>query len=104
MTSLVLKLVDRAEGSSVRGMIGPDGLQVFSVYDFISIACGYKDTGATARKVFKRLTSDGSEYMEETVSALPQFTLPWAERARHPLHDYQGAPEAPDDPWRQSGG
>ena len=45
-------------------MIGPDGMQVFFVYDFMYTAFGYKDTGATASKVFKRLTSDGSEYME----------------------------------------
>ncbi len=72
----MLKLIDRAEGSSVRGMIGPNGMQVFSVYDFISIACGYKDTGATARKMFKRLTSDDSEYLEETVASCHSLRFP----------------------------
>lgn len=69
MSSLLLKLVDRAEGSSVRGMVGPDGMQVFSVYDFMTNACGYKDTGATARKEFQRLIGNGSEHQNAVVAS-----------------------------------
>jgi hypothetical protein len=76
MTSLVLKLVDRAEGSSVRGMIGPDGLQVFSVYDFMTVACGYGNGGGSARNEFKRLTKDDSEFKEEIVASCYSLRFP----------------------------
>ena len=69
MSSLVLKLIDSPEGSSVRGVVTPEGFQFFSVFDFMTIACGYKDTGASARKEYIRLTSDGSEYKDEVVAS-----------------------------------
>jgi len=69
MSSLVLKLVDAAEGSSVRGMVGSDGMQIFSIYDFMTNACGYGNSGASARNEFKRLISDGSEHKNEVVAS-----------------------------------
>jgi hypothetical protein len=69
MSSLVLKLIDSPEGSSVRGVVTPEGFQFFSVFDFMTTACGYKDTGASARKEYIRLTSDGSEYKDEVVAS-----------------------------------
>ena len=76
MSSLVLKLIDRAEGSSVRGMIGPDGMQVFSVYDFLTVACGYGNSGASARNEFKRLTKDESEFKNEIVASCYSLRFP----------------------------
>ena len=76
MSSLVLKLVERPDGSLARGMIGPDGMQVFSVYDFMTTACGYVDTGATARKEFGRLTKDGSDHKEEIEASCRSLHFP----------------------------
>lgn len=76
MSSLMLKLVETAESSSVRGMIGPAGLQIFSVYDFMTVACGYKDAGAGARKEFKRLTNDDSTHREEIVASCHSLHFP----------------------------
>ena len=42
---------------------------IFSVYDLMTIACGYMDTGATARKEFRRLIKDGSKYQQEIVAS-----------------------------------
>ncbi len=47
MSSLLLKLAD-GEGQSIRGK-ELEGTQYFSVYDFMTKACAYKDTGASAR-------------------------------------------------------
>lgn len=90
MSSLVLKLIDRAEGSSVRGMIGPDGMQVFSVYDFLTISCGYESSGATARKEFQRLTKDGSEYQREVVALCHYCKFPGARQRDTPCMTIRG--------------
>ncbi len=62
MSSLLLRLAD-GEGQSIRGK-EHEGAQWFSVYDFMTKACAYKDTGASASKEFKRLTSEGGEFRE----------------------------------------
>lgn len=90
MSSLVLKLVDTAEGSSVRGMFGPDGMQVFSVYDFMTAACGYKDTGATARKEFQRLIGSGSEHQDEVVASCHYWKFPGARQRDTPCMTIRG--------------
>ena len=76
MSSLLLKLVDRAEGSSARGMVTPDGKQVFSVYDFMTSACGYGNSGGSARSEFKRLIGDGSEYKNEVLASCYSLHFP----------------------------
>ena len=45
--------------ASLRGMTSPDGLQVFSVYDFITLACQKTDGGAYARKTYSNIMKDG---------------------------------------------
>ncbi len=72
-SSLVLRITG---DDTIRGMLTLDGIQVFSVYDFMTKACGYKDTGAIARKEFKRLTSDGSEHKEEIVASCHNLHFP----------------------------
>lgn len=72
----MLKLIDRAEGSSVRGMVTQNGMQVFSVYDFMTIACGYGNSGCSARNEFKRLIKDGSEYKKEIVAQCYNLHFP----------------------------
>ena len=74
-TTLMLKLVGD-NSTKLRGMLAPDGMQVFSVYDFMTKACGYKDTGATARKEFIRLTKDGNEFQTEVVALCHYLKFP----------------------------
>lgn len=90
MTSLVLKLVDLAEGASVRGMMKPDGVPAFSVYDFMKITCGYKDTGATARKEWMRLIGRNSEFKDELVAILHFCKFPEAGSRVTPCMTIQG--------------
>ena len=90
MSSLLLKLVDRAEGSSVRGMVTPDGKQAFSVYDFMTSACGYKDTGASARKEFKRVIGDGSQHQNEVVASCHYLKFPGAGQRDTPCMTIRG--------------
>ena len=54
MASLLLKLTSNA---SVRGMTSLNGMQVFSVYDFLTFVCQKTDNGVYARKTFSRLTA-----------------------------------------------
>jgi hypothetical protein len=42
----------------------------------MTIACGYMDTGATARKEFRRLINDGSEYQQEIVASCNSLHFP----------------------------
>ena len=69
MSSLLLKLSNNDYETIIRGKVNEDGIQVFSVYDFITVSCGYKDSGATARKEFVRLIREGSEHAEEVVES-----------------------------------
>ena len=69
MSSLVLKLINNGEDFIVRGKMDEEGIQLFSVFDFITVSCGYKDSGATARKEFVRLIREGSEHAEELVAS-----------------------------------
>jgi hypothetical protein len=70
MAGLVLKLTGD-DTNGIRGMLAPDGMQVFSVYDFMTKACGYnsKDVGATARNEFERLISPTSDVKDEVVAS-----------------------------------
>jgi hypothetical protein len=63
MSSLLLKLAD-GEGQSIRGK-EHEGAQWFSVYDFMSIACGKLGKVSYAKNTFSRLVQDGSEYKNE---------------------------------------
>jgi hypothetical protein len=64
-TTLMLKLVGN-DSSKLRGMVAPDGLQVFSVYDFMTKACAKNDKGAYARKWFgEHVKDEYSDYRSE---------------------------------------
>ena len=75
MSSLILQLVGTADGPKIRGQIH-EGDGKYSVYDFVTKACGYQDTGASARKEFKRLTSPGAEHADEIVAACHSLRFP----------------------------
>jgi hypothetical protein len=72
MATLLLKLSER-DGRTIRGMM-TNTEQFWSVYDFITRACDYKDTGATARKEFKRLIE--SEFKDEIVASCHSLHFP----------------------------
>jgi hypothetical protein len=64
-TTLNLKLFGD-NNTKLRGMIAPDGLQVFSVYDFMTKTCGKNDKGAYARKWFAdHVKDEKSDYHNE---------------------------------------
>lgn len=90
MISLVLKLINTADGSSVRGMIGPDGLQLFSVYDFMTISCRYGNSGASARNEFKRLIREGSEFQSEVVGSCYYLKFPGSGQRETPCMTIRG--------------
>jgi hypothetical protein len=75
MSTLLLKLLDK-DGRTIRGMLEKFGNQVFSVYDFMTVACKYESSGATARKEFKRLIRDGSDYKDEIVASCHSLHFP----------------------------
>jgi hypothetical protein len=65
MASLVLKLTGD-DAHKIRGKLAPDGMQVFSVFDFITIACIKNDKGAFARKWYgDNIKNEDSEYYDE---------------------------------------
>jgi hypothetical protein len=60
MSILHLKLGD----TNVKGITTRDGVQVFSIYDFINVVC--QKTGTYSRKKWKRLISNTSKFTEVT--------------------------------------
>ena len=74
MTELSLKLFGN-DSCKLRGILDSDE-EVFSTYDFITTMCEYKDDGGGARKEFKRLTRDGSEFKDEITSQLRYVRFP----------------------------
>ena len=55
--------------NKIRGMYAPNGLQEFSVFDFITVVCVKNDKGAYARKWFGDNVSDeDSEFYDEFVN------------------------------------
>ena len=60
MSILHLKLGD----ANVKGITTGDGVQVFSIYDFINVAC--QKTGTYSRKKWKSLISNTSKFTEFT--------------------------------------
>ena len=83
MSTLLLKLLDKG-GRNIRFMVDKSGLQVFSVYDFLTVACGYVNSGASARNEFKRLTRDDSEFKNEIVASCYYCKFPGARQRDTP--------------------
>jgi hypothetical protein len=91
MASLVLKLTGD-DTYSLRGMPAADGMQVWSVYDFMTKACRYnsKETGACARNEFKRLIKDGSDVKDEIVSSCYYLKFPGSGQRETPCMTIRG--------------
>lgn len=89
MSLLALKLLGTADGPKVRGMMH-EGSGQYSVYDFMTMMCKYESSGATARKEFKRLTRDGSEYRNEIVASCHNLHFPGQRGAATPCMTIRG--------------
>ena len=89
MSTLLLKLLDKGD-RNIRGMVDKSGLQVFSVYDFLTVACGYGNSGASARNEFKRLTRDGSEFKSEVVASCYNLKFPGPGQRETPCMTIRG--------------
>jgi hypothetical protein len=87
MDTLLLKLTSSA---SLRGMACTDGLQVYSVYDFITKACQKTDTGAYARKTFSNLIKEGCEFRDEIVKDVHNIKFPGAGQRDSPTMTIRG--------------
>ena len=74
--SLVLLKLTDDEQCNIRGTRLENGEYGYSVYDFTTKACGYKDAGATARKEFARLTKEGSEFKLEIAASCHSIHFP----------------------------
>lgn len=71
-------------------MMKKDDLQVFSVYDFMTNACGYESSGASARKEFQRLIKDGSDFKNEVVASCHYCKFPGARQRDTPCMTIRG--------------
>lgn len=71
-------------------MFDLDRTQKFSVYDFLTKARNYKDTGASARKEFARLVSDESEYKDEVVALCHYLKFPGSGQRETPCMTIRG--------------
>jgi len=87
MSMLLLKITSDA---SIRGMFDSDRTHKFSVYDFLTKAKNYKDTGASARKEFARLISDESEYKDEVVALCHYLKFPGSGQRETPCMSIRG--------------
>ena len=87
MASLVLRLTSDA---SLRGIIKEDGTHLFSVYDFITIACQKKDDGAYARKTYSNLVKDSCEFKKEVVKSVHYCQFPGARQRETPTMTIRG--------------
>ena len=79
MASLVLRLTSDA---SLRRIIKEDGTHLFSVYDFITIACQKKDDGGYARKTYSNLVKDSCEFKKEVLKLVHYCQFPDGARQR----------------------
>ena len=70
MSALLLKL---AGDATVRGTTTHDGMQVFSVCDFINLAC--QKNGTYSRQLCFRLISNGSNFKDELEGLVYSVTL-----------------------------
>ncbi len=86
---LVLKLLGTDDGPTVRGK-EHGGCGCYSVFDFMTKMCKYESSGATARKEFKRLTSDDSEFKSEVVAFCHYLKFPGKGQKETPCMTIRG--------------
>jgi len=89
MTDLVFHITGD-NGANIRGKELSGGIQVFSVYDFITKACSRNDQGTYARKTFQLLISDDSEFKSEVISLCQYVKFPGAGQRDTPVMTIRG--------------
>ena len=89
MATLLLKLAEEGD-KSIRGIIDSRGVQVFSIYDFMTKACGKHDSGGYARSLFKRLTDEGAYARYEVLTATHYVKFPGAGQRETPCMTIRG--------------
>jgi len=68
MTELSLIFSAEDVNVSIRGMRTADGVDHWSVFDFINKACNRDSADAYGRKLFHKLIADESEHKDELLS------------------------------------
>jgi len=71
-------------------MTSLNGMQVFSVYDFLTFVCQKTDNGVYARKTFSRLTAEGSKHRDEIVTLCHNLHFPGGRGATTPAMTIRG--------------
>lgn len=89
MSALALSLTGLQE-SAIRGTVSSDGVHVFSLIEFITKVCQYKDAGNCARKEFKRLIDDGSEFHAEVMGLVRHHKFPGTGQRSTPVMALRG--------------
>ena len=84
-STLLLKLTSEA---SLRGTV-KDGLQVFAVYDLITVSCDKKD-GSYARQTWGRLVSDKSKFKDKLLNLCCYILFPGGRGAKTPAMTIEG--------------
>ena len=87
MATLMLKLTSSA---SLRGMVSPDGMHVYAVYDFICLATQRAPTSSYGRVTYGRLISDTSEFKDEIVPLCNNLHFPGGRGAATPTMTIRG--------------
>jgi hypothetical protein len=88
--SILLLSLSKADGQTIRGSVTSDGVNVFSVYDFVTRACAYRDNGACARKTYQRLLAPDSEHSEELNGLGRHFKFPGPGQRDTPVMTIRG--------------
>jgi hypothetical protein len=88
--AMVLLRLTEDEGCRIRGARRADGECWYSVFDFMTKACAYKEGSASARNEFKRLIGDGSEYKDEVVANCDYLKFPGAGQRDTPVMTIRG--------------
>jgi hypothetical protein len=90
MSSLVLNLLNRPGGPAVRGAVIPEDLHVYSVYDFLTIACNKPEKSSYANTTFYRLTQDDSEFKDELLTLCKNVKFPGKGQRETPCMTIRG--------------
>jgi hypothetical protein len=80
---------DGDEDFPFRSILGPDGQQVASVFDSMTILCGYSGAAA-ARTEFKRMVQHGSEHRKKLTSLCSYVKFPGAGQRETPCMTMPG--------------
>jgi hypothetical protein len=89
MANLVLKLTGD-DTNKIRGMLASDGIDVWSVYDFINIACNKPEKSSYAGTTFFRLTQEDSEFKDEVLTLCKNIKFPGKGQRETPCMTIRG--------------